>query len=944
MSMAEAALSVLLLTIVVGGFVAMRADVTEGTEAKRVAAVVVDVHEAAERYLEEQYIGIEQCLSGEAWAQEWRAQAIATPAPPAPRNVGVWVPVPLYETDAGTPPGTTDPAYLGTSGTEASHGVDPPDDCLPSFAGAGLLPPGLQNLEYSGAAGATQGHLWSGRYDLRAIARLVQLDPDPGALDPVIGVQMLIVMKTPQGEPMTLSFAKQVAEGTLLPEAGWIGSQAASGITENRTIEGIGGGWRLEACSSHAGTALAYLGIPRCGTAPLDADQIEVVRMRGVDDAAVRAFAAASGERISGRAVTATPGEEHAARVVASVHRSRNAMMREVLHRNPVAGMPELNRLGADLDFSGHGVANLGYMAGVDTDGDGYVNQGPILIGPHPAGEWVDTNGDGTIDVNDVQQGWMPTTIVGDLHVRGTLVVDPREFPTAFAPGNTEAQNLQPGSLVVASAMEDDPATTGVVEGEPEDRGTVHLYGNRIQLAAYGDQSEAWKVETWEPWEPDASSDAILGGHDHVMNAVTPERPETLFSNTAFEVRIIGDGGAQILTEKENSPIRIGSLEPGSPLHLFTTKETKTATIPPNVAALGIYAMGEESPVHVRTAEQKSPIQIYSDHDGTAGVSDGTSPIELRAGGAITGLTPAPRGDIRIATALGSSPIQVLAAQEHSPIQIHSRATGGPTTSPVEIVVGTPPATPPAGDVRILTSAAKSHILAQTRGTEAEIRAETKGARGHIRLVAEGAGSDLHLASKQSNIFVGGGRVIHLAAVQDMHLHSRARVKVNRAGAMQTDGDAATPAGAIGHIELDPDIVRFADALRQTDDTTLSEALGGATLPYTERYVTERTGTPASSADCPPGTVRETWIVPTGWKMANFAKRDVDPTFRTETFVLNLGDHGTQEIVVDHHEPYTGWDVDPDTAIGTGTYPGVSGLASGQQVDYTLVTVCEFVR
>ena len=118
-------------------------------------------------------------------------------------------------------------------GREASHGVNPPDDCLPSFAGAGLLPPGLQNLEYSGAAGATHGHLWSGRYDLRAIARLVQLDPDPGALDPVIGVQMLIVMKTPQGEPMTLSFAKQVAEGTLLPEAGWIGSQAASGITEN---------------------------------------------------------------------------------------------------------------------------------------------------------------------------------------------------------------------------------------------------------------------------------------------------------------------------------------------------------------------------------------------------------------------------------------------------------------------------------------------------------------------------------------------------------------------------------------------------------------------------------------------------------------------------------------------------------------------------------------
>ena len=83
--------------------------------------------------------------------------------------------------------------------------------------------------------------------------------------------------------------------------------------------------------------------------------------------------------------------------------------------------------------------------------------------------------------------------------------------------------------------------------------------------------------------------------------------------------------------------------------------------------------------------------------------------------------------------------------------------------------------------------------------------------------------------------------------------------------------------------------MRFADALRQTDDTTLSEALGGATLPYTERYVTERTGTPASSADCPPGTVRETWIVPTGWKMANFAKRDVVPPFRTETFVLNLG-------------------------------------------------------
>ena len=66
---------------------------------------------------------------------------------------------------------------------------------------------------------------------------------------------------------------------------------------------------------------------------------------------------------------------------------------------------------------------------------------------------------------------------------------------------------------------------------------------------------------------------------------------------------------------------------------------------------------------------------------------------------------------------------------------------------------------------------------------------------------------------------------------------------------MRTDGETPTPAGAPGDIEVDPDIVRFVEAHKQRDDTTLSDALGGATLPYTERYVTERTGLPASTPE-----------------------------------------------------------------------------------------------
>ena len=251
MNMTEAALSVFLLVVVLGGFVAMRTDFALDGDAKRVAAVVVDLQEAAERYLDDRYSVIEQCLRGEEWGREWRDK---TTSGTVPENAGPFIAVPLY--------GGADTGYLGARSPSGTLAANPIVNCLPSLAGAGMLPAGLAGLRHAGGLPANREHLYNDRYDFRLLARLAQLDPDPGALEPVIGVQMLLVLKTELRDPLPYAFVQRVAEATGLPEVGIVGSIAPADGTAEQTIEGAAGSWRLELCRGSG--APVYIAAAAC--------------------------------------------------------------------------------------------------------------------------------------------------------------------------------------------------------------------------------------------------------------------------------------------------------------------------------------------------------------------------------------------------------------------------------------------------------------------------------------------------------------------------------------------------------------------------------------------------------------------------------------------------------------------------------------------------------
>ena len=224
-SLTEAAFVVLLLGVVLAGVAHYRSDLTIGGEAKRTAALYGDVHAGAQRYLEDRYVAIESCLNGPRWAQAWREErATALTAADLPRNSGDFVAVPLFPVaDPSAPPGAGDAAWLGTpaGAADASLGVAPLAQCVPSLAGAGVLPASLGALR---SDVGTWNHLYADRYDLRLVVRLVQLDPDPNAVEPVLGVQMLLAMKAPAGEPIEYRLASEVAESTALPSVGLLSS------------------------------------------------------------------------------------------------------------------------------------------------------------------------------------------------------------------------------------------------------------------------------------------------------------------------------------------------------------------------------------------------------------------------------------------------------------------------------------------------------------------------------------------------------------------------------------------------------------------------------------------------------------------------------------------------------------------------------------------------
>ena len=741
-SMTDAVIGLALLAIVIAGVTTFRSDLATSGESRRAAALFHSVHQASEHYLDDRYPHIERCLNGPQWAARWRERQRRFLADPAtvtpPPNAGDFVPLPLYPVDVA--PVRGDAAWygdpVGPPAIRALFGVPAAGACLPSLAAAGVLPGALSGLRIED--GDTGSHLYGDRYDLRALVRLVQLDPDPQAFEPVIGIQMLLVMKSPDAEPLSYRSASAIAEHTGLADVGVLASVSVAGVDGESAIFGYGGGWRLDVCVPTAiqlaedmqatrthlavfDTSLATypgpvppesiltaaspgLGLPLCASDAVFRDVRTVAIRQGTSDAVVAAFArpaSASGqlfERLSGQSLVGDAPPS--GRVVALVHRSRSASLRNVLHREAIAGFPELQRMEADVDFGAYGGVNLGYLAGVDTDGDGLVNQGVQIIGPPPPDRWVDGL--------DPQLGYLPTTFHGPVHFRGPVVIHDGEYPLRgdTRTGGTDERwdNFMSSTLVVSGPtfLDPDPArllddaTSSVgpvvrtsIDGTtdwsladpvvdvddrlfgpgslraratsdplllaPAQLGSISLLAGSVSLGAFAEPSDP-QLPLLAPSTVDVAAgvpsaylypgtglpgDELRGGRSSVA-ARTLAALDTVDPRAALELFTAGDNAAVVVsTEGRNAALVVGSSAANSPVTVVT--------------------FGAESPVQVATASDDSDVQITSQGND--------SRIWLR-------------------TLLAKSPILLASADAHSPVLVATVGAG----SSIDVVTAQPDA------------------------------------------------------------------------------------------------------------------------------------------------------------------------------------------------------------------------------------------------------------
>ena len=789
-SMTDAVIGLALLAIVLAGVTTFRSDLATSGESRRAAALFHSVHQASEHYLDDRYPHIERCLNGPQWAARWRerqrrflAGSLVTPTP----NAGDFIPVPLYPVD-GLPPVRGDAAWYGPPAgpplLQALFGVPAAGACLPSLAAAGVLPGALSGLRIENGDSGT--HLYGDRYDFRALVRLVQLDPDPQAFEPVIGIQMLLVMKSPDAEPLSYRSASAIAEHSGLADVGVLASVPVAGADAESAIFGYGGGWRLDVCVpstsqlsddvyatrtylapfdlslvSYSGPAAPEpiltaaspgLGLPVCASDAVLGDVRTVAIRQGTSDAVVAAFArpaSAPGqllERLSGQSLT---GDAPASgRVVALVHRSRSASLRNVLHREAIAGFPELQRMEADIDFGAYGGVNLGYIAGVDTDADGLVNQGIQIIGPPPPDRWV--------DLVDPQVGYLPTTFHGPVHFRGPVVIHDGEYPLRgdVASGTDERwDNFMSGTLVVTGPtfLDPDPArllddASGPVVRTRIDRtvdwslpdpavdvddrlfgpgslraratsddalldtdlhGSISLLAGSVSLGAFAEPAVAQV-----PFLAPSTSDPLLGAVP--SSYVSPSDPatagnelrggrafgavrtlavlDTVEPRAALELFTAGDNAAVVVsTEGENAALVVGSSAANSPVTVVTfgdksPVQVATASTDSDVQ---ITSQGTDSRIWVRTLLANSPILLASD--------GATSPVLVATAGAdssIDVVTKAPTA--RLALAGGYDDFVLAGGAGPVPVAL-SVPSARPAAALVDVGAWS---APPSGSVR----------------------------------------------------------------------------------------------------------------------------------------------------------------------------------------------------------------------------------------------------
>ena len=440
----------------------------EAARADRIAAVVSSVHDAAERYIRDEYVALEDCFDAVGESAAWLAETGT--------KAGAFRAVPLYRLapGAGDWPASGHVQFLGEE--PCAGGAAYPR----SLAAAGLLPVALERLVYDDRIGNEDSNLWSrDAIDFRLIARLVDLDPNLGR--PALAIQAFLVVSSRPGQAMDLVFVNAVVSASQLGSLGMVPSIARGGsIAANRTIAGVEGGWRAVVCGTVAGAGVSVC--PATGTGVGEVPETTVLEVSDATEPVFLAFRSESGaETVAGALAVDGPK----ARVVAAVRHTRESFLANVLHARDI-GIDEANRVSTDIDMGGQGFVNAAFVTGVDSDGDGVVDQDLHVFGPHdtagnPSGEVLvhgnfRTTGTGTFDGG--------LTVNGPVVINGTLTVrdDITGASDLLVAGNAAAG----GALRVgASAIDVDQVAGDVLVGrELRVGGGMAVVGPNVRLAA----------------------------------------------------------------------------------------------------------------------------------------------------------------------------------------------------------------------------------------------------------------------------------------------------------------------------------------------------------------------------------------------------------------------------------------------------------------------------
>ena len=399
MTVAELVGTVGLLMVVLTQFGAYQAERFEGENVEAAAAMLRDLEAGAERYLQLEYGDLEGCLrfAPAAGTGVWTGDARAAWDPSVTLyEAGPFIGVPLFRVNGSDATGLR--RLFGNGYQDGCPNQDPDGDGVNyvrprSLFEAGLLPASLHGLEYDVTTANPVSPLWT-RFglDARLVVRLVHLGVDPAATEPELGLQALLVVS---GDELLLGRAQRLAVRTGLPGAGVLGSTGVGTVEAHRTA--YGPGWRIDFCGA-AGFDVELGGgavtCPALQSASQDSilQQVDVTgdqAMRGGGQllgdlrlAFGQPFGAAATRSLAG-AVPPPGVDVPRGSLVFALAQSRTDLLAGVLYRVDI-GIPEANRMETDIDFGTFGAVNVGYVSGIDADGDGVVDQGTVFVGPDP--------------------------------------------------------------------------------------------------------------------------------------------------------------------------------------------------------------------------------------------------------------------------------------------------------------------------------------------------------------------------------------------------------------------------------------------------------------------------------------------------------------------------------------------------------------------------------